>query len=187
MNANLIHYMTSNSDDFQDFLDDTHCTDDDKLDAIIQIGTQGWDECLEILVSRDDPLLQSQQAAQAWVHMASNGHTDCWMQMLTTFYEAHAGNPDLWNDALRVGRDDAAMEGHWEVYALTKALEGFVALKTPSDVAQMALLGMRIELMHGLDALTARRDVADNFASKHIAQVSTTKNVSNVFEGINFV
>ena len=186
MNENLIHYMTGNSDDFQDFLEDNTCTDDDKLDAIIKIGTHGWDECLEILVSRDEPLLLSQQAAQAWVHMASNGHTDTWMQMLTAFYQAHTVNPEMWNDALRVGRDDAQMDGHWETYSLCKALEGLVALKTPTDVAQMALLGMRIELMHGLDQKTADQEVADNFAFKHIAQAGNTKNVSNVFDGMNF-
>lgn len=186
MNENLTHYMTGDSDDFQDFLADSACTEDDKLDALLEIGKNGWDECIEILVSRDDVMLLTQKAAQAWVYMASNGHTDTWMQMLPAFYQASARSPDMWNDALQVGRDDAAMDGHWEVYALTKALEGLVALKTPPDVAQMALLGMRIELMHGLDPTTARQDVADAFAYKHIAQVENTKSVSNVFSGINF-
>lgn len=186
MNENLTHYMTGDSDDFQDFLSDPTCTEDDKLDALLEIGKNGWDECIEILVSRDDAVLLTQKAAQAWVYMASNGHTDTWMQMLPAFYQASASSPDMWNDALQVGRDDAAMDGHWEVYALTKALEGLVALKKPPDVAQMALIGMRIELMHGLDPTTARQDVADAFAHKHIAQVENTKSVSNVFSGINF-
>ena len=186
MNETLTHYMTGDVDDFQDFLENEACTDDDKLDAIIKIGTNGWDECLEILVSRDDPLLQTQSGAQAWVHMASEGHTDTWMQMLTAFYEAHPANPDMWNDALRVGRDDAEIDGHWEVYSLTKALEGLVALHMPSEVAQMTLLTMRIELMHGMDADTANKEVADAFAFKHIAQAGNTKNVANVFSEMNF-
>lgn len=186
MNENLTHYMTGNSDDFQDFLADSACTDDDKVDALLEIGKNGWDECIEIFVSRDDAILLTQKAAQAWVYMAGNGHTDTWMQMLPAFYQASASSPDMWNDALQVGRDDAAIDGHWEVYALTKALEGFVALNTPPDVAQMALIGMRIELMHGLDSTTARQDVADSFAYKHIAQVENTKNVADVFSEMNF-
>lgn len=186
MNENLTHYMTGDPDDFQDMLEDELCTQEDKLDAIIKIGSNGWDECLEILVSRDDPLLQTQQAAQAWVHMAGNGHTDSWIQMLTAFYLAQPANPTLWNEALEVGRDDAKLEGHWDAYALAKALEGLVALKTPSDTAQMALLGMRIELMHGLDSATANQDMADAFAFKHIAQASNTKNIENVFDELSF-
>lgn len=182
----LTHYMNGDPEDFQDFLDHEACTDDDKLDAILEIGQKGWDECMEILVSRDDPLLLTQQAAQSWVYMASNGHTATWMQMLPAFYQAEPRNPDMWNEALRVGRDDARIDGHWEVYALTKALEGMVALKTPPDVAQMALIGMRIELMHGLDASTANEALADSFAHKHVDQVKDTKSVKNVFDEMNF-
>lgn len=186
MNEILTHYMTGDSDDFQDFLEDVACTEDDKLDAILKIGQNGWDECMEILVSRDDPLLQSSQGAQSWVYMASNGHTDTWMQMLPAFYQAHAGNPSLWNEALEVGKDDAAMDGHWECYALAKALEGMVANNTPAATAQMALIGMRIELMHGMDSTSAGREIADAFAIKHVAQAGLTKNVDNVFSEMNF-
>lgn len=186
MNELLNHYMTGDPEDFQDMLEDPLCTHDDKLDAIVQIGQNGWDECLEILVSRDDPLLTTREAAQAWVHMASNGHTDTWMQMLPAFYQGHASNPSLWIDALNVGRDDAEIDKHWEVYALCAALQGIVEQKMPSATAQMALIGMRIELMHGLDVQTANKDVADSFASRHIALAGETKNRDNVFSEMNF-
>lgn len=186
MNEILTHYMTGDSEDFQDFLEHDACTEDDKLDAILKIGQNGWDECLEILVSRDDPVLQSNHAAQAWVYMASEGHTDTWMQMLPTFFQMQAINPLLWSEALDVGKNDAAIDGHWECYALAKALEDMVANKTQAPVAQMALIGMRIELMHGMDSSSAGREIADAFAIKHVAQASQTKNVDNVFSEMNF-
>ena len=130
MNENLTHYMNGCSNDFQDFLEDPLCCENDKLDAMIDIGTYGWDECLEILVNRDDPILVSQVAAQAWVHMASNGHTDAWMQMVSPFYQEQSVHVERWRDALRVGRDDARLEGHWDVYALCNMLEEMVNLKT---------------------------------------------------------
>lgn len=186
MHADLRHYMTGDHEDFQDFLEDPLCTASDQIDALNEIGEKGWDECLEILVSREAKVLEIPHAAQAWLNMASNGHADCWLQMLPFFYQGHAQAPELWSEALAVGKADSQLEKFWDVYALTTALEGMVKNEVRPDVAQMAMLSMRIELLHGLDAETADEGIALAFANKHIVDAGKSRTVDNVFDDMSW-
>lgn len=168
MNEILQPYMTGDLEDYQDFLARPECTIEDRKDALVLIAAQNWDECLEICINRNDPLLKSKYGAQAWLTMAGNGYTDCWMQMIPLFYQ-NSTEQTIWKEALTMCVADSAEGNHWDTYALTKTLQGFVEHNIRGDSAEMALISMRIELLHGMDSGSSDQSIADAFAYKHIA------------------
>ena len=179
------HYATGQVDDFLDFLDNPDVLYQDREDFLVKISEKGWDECLEILVGRDAPILKTLSGRQAWVNMAGNGYTDCWMQLAPIFLNAAGEDKALWRDALNVCLEEAHYSKSWEVYALAKMLAQMPAPdKGATDTRILALTGLRIGLMHGMDAQSATKELAEMFAAKALRE--GVKTAENVFEGLSW-
>lgn len=187
MREEFAHYATGDVDLFQDFLERTDTLHQDKVSMLEAIAQNGWDECLEVWVSREDALLNSKDGRQAWITMAGEGHTDCWMQ-LAPLYLTHASKtsgPGGWFDALDVCKDDAAYVKAWDIYALASTLKQLPAPQEGDvDMRYMTLVNLRIQLMHGLDSSTATQDMADAFVTQSLQ--NTVKTPDNVFEGLSW-
>ena len=81
MREEFTSYATGDVELFQDFLERSDILEQDKIAMLEAIAKNGWDECLEVWIGREEPLLETRDGQQAWVTMAGEGHTDCWMQM----------------------------------------------------------------------------------------------------------
>ena len=187
MREEFAHYATGDVDLFQDFLERTDVLHQDKVSMLEAIAQHGWDECLEVWVGRESPLLNNKEGRQAWITMAGEGHTDCWMQLAPLYLALsnQTQTPGGWSAALVVCKDDAAYVKAWDIYALASTLK---QLPPPQegevDMRYMTLVNLRIQLMHGLDHETATQEMADAFVTQSLQ--NTVKTPDNVFEGLSW-
>ncbi len=105
MREEFTSYATGDVELFQDFLERSDILEQDKIAMLEAIAKNGWDECLEVWLGREEPLLETRDGQQAWVTMAGEGHTDCWMQMAALALRAQ--DTAAWKNALDVCKEEA--------------------------------------------------------------------------------
>lgn len=183
MREEFLPYATGDVDLFQDFLERSDVLEQDKIAMLEAIAQNGWDECLEVWVGREESLLETPHGQQAWVTMAGEGHTDCWMQMAALALRAQ--DTAAWKNALDVCKEEAIYVKAWDVYALASTLEQLPSPEPDTtDTRYHTLVNLRIQLMHGLDPNESSQAIADTFVAQ--ALTNAVKTPDNVFEGLSW-
>jgi len=169
-------------DVFLNILDDSTLTNDEKIKMWHTAAHEGWSEGIEVFIMRYPDITKSREGAQAWITMAGNGHTECWMQLVHEYLRNRMNEP-IWNDALKMCIDDSAYYKHANIHALayvTNALSNQENLKI-SDI-HTEITSLYIPLLHMAPTNSILDDqVCNGLVQKAIKNIKTPFNLNEVF------